>query len=108
MDGWQDIMVANDYISSNVLYINNQDGTFTDRTMEYFKHTAFNSMGSDAVDINNDGLLDMIEVDMLPQDNFRKKMFQSPSSYQTYLNMEQFGYQYQYPRNMLQLNMGQL
>ena len=58
------------------------------------------------VDINNDGLEDVIEVDMLPQDNFRKKMFQSPNSYQTYQNMDQFGYQYQYVRNMLQLNMG--
>lgn len=105
-DGWQDILVLNDYISSNVLYINNHDGTFTDRVLEYFKHGAANSMGSDAVDINNDGLLDVIEVDMAPQDNYRKKMFQPPISYQTYQNIEQFGYQYQYPRNMLQLNMG--
>ncbi len=106
MDGWMDIMVANDYASNNVLYINNHDGTFTDKTMEYFKHTAFNSMGSDVVDINNDGLRDVVEVDMLPQDNFRKKMFQSPSSYQTYQNMDLYGFQYQYPRNMLHLNMG--
>lgn len=105
-DGWMDIMEANDYASNNVLYINNRDGTFTDHTEDYFRHTAFNSMGSDAVDINNDGLFDIIEVDMLPQDNFRKKMFQSPSSYQTYQNIEYFGFQYQYPRNMLQLNMG--
>ena len=78
-DGWQDIFVANDYISNNVLYINNHDGTFTDQVMEYFKHTAANSMGSDAVDINNDGLDDMIEVDMAAEDNYRKKMFQSPN-----------------------------
>lgn len=105
-DGWLDILEANDYISNNVLYINNRDGTFTDRVMEYFKHTAANSMGSDAVDINNDGLQDVIEVDMAPQDNLRKKMFQAPISYQTYQNSDQFGYQYQYTRNMLQLNMG--
>jgi ASPIC and UnbV/FG-GAP-like repeat len=105
-DGWTDILVLNDYVSSNVLYINNHDGTFTDRAMEYFKHTAANSMGSDAVDINNDGLQDVIEVDMAPQDNFRKKMFQNAANYQMYLNSDQFGYQYQYTRNMLQLNMG--
>jgi hypothetical protein len=105
-DGWLDILVLNDYISSNVLYINNKDGTFTDHVKEYFKHAASNSMGSDAVDINNDGLADVIEVDMSPQDNLRKKMFQPPISYQTYQNTEQFGYQYQYPRNMLQLNLG--
>ena len=105
-DGWQDILVLNDYVSNNVLYINNGNGTFTDKVMDYFKHTAANSMGSDAVDINNDGLQDVIEVDMAPQDNYRKKMFQNASNYQMYLNSDQFGYQYQYTRNMLQLNMG--
>lgn len=105
-DGWMDIFVANDYISSNVLYINNHDGTFTDQVLSYFKHAAANSMGTDAVDINNDGLIDVVEVDMAPQDNLRKKMFQNPISYQSYQNTDQFGYQYQYPRNMLQLNMG--
>jgi hypothetical protein len=105
-DGWQDIFVANDYISSNVLYINNGDGTFTDRVTEYFKHAAANSMGTDAVDINNDGLDDVIEVDMAPQDNYRKKMFQNPISYQNYQNTEMYGYQYQYVRNILQVNQG--
>ena len=80
--------MLNDYISSNVLYINNHDGTFTDRVTEYFKHTAANSMGSDAVDINNDGLDDVIEVDMSPEDNYRKKMFQNPNSYLTYQNSD--------------------
>ena len=105
-DGWLDILETNDYISDNVLYINNKNGTFTDRQKEYFKHSAANSMGSDAVDINNDGLQDIIEVDMAPQDNSRKKMFQPPVSYQMYQNSDFFGYQYQYTRNMLQVNMG--
>lgn len=105
-DGWMDIFEANDYISSNVLYINNQDGTFTDRVQEYFKHTAYNSMGSDVIDINNDGWEDVVEVDMAPEDNYRKKMFQSPNNYLVYQNSDLYGYQYQYVRNMLHLNMG--
>ena len=105
-DGWPDIFVSNDYVSSNILYINNHDGTFTDHIQEYFKHAAANSMGSDAVDINNDGLEDVIEVDMAPQDNFRKKMFLNPISYQSYQNTALYGYQYQYVRNMLQVNQG--
>ncbi len=105
-DGWPDILVTNDYLSDNVLYINNHDGTFTDSVMQYFKHTAANSMGSDAVDVNNDGLDDVIEVDMSPEDNYRKKMFQNPNSYITYQNSDFYGYQYQYVRNMLQLNQG--
>ncbi|MET0636714.1 MAG: VCBS repeat-containing protein [Chitinophagaceae bacterium] len=105
-DGWMDILETNDYVSSNVLYINQRNGTFRDSVMQYFKHSAANSMGSDAVDINSDGYDDVIEVDMAAQDNLRKKMFQAPSTYQTYQNSDQFGYQYQYVRNMIQVNQG--
>ncbi len=105
-DGWKDIYVSDDFISSNILYINNHDGTFTNRTKEYFKHTSLNSMGQDVVDINNDGLPDVVELDMNPEDNYRKKMMLGGNSYQTYQNFEKFGYQYQYVRNILQLNQG--
>lgn len=105
-DGWKDIYVTNDYLSNNVLYINNKDGTFTDKIGSYFKHTAANAMGSDVNDINNDGLLDVVELDMNPEDNYRKKMMLNASSYQTYQNSDYFGYQYQYVRNVVQLNQG--
>lgn len=105
-DGWKDIYVSNDYLSNNVLYINNHNGTFTDKVTEYFKHTAANAMGSDVTDINNDGLVDLVELDMNPEDNFRKKMMMNANSYQTYQNTENLNYQYQYVRNMLQVNQG--
>jgi hypothetical protein len=105
-DGWKDIYVSDDFISSNILYINNHDGTFTDRSKEYFKHTSFNSMGQDIVDINNDGLADVFELDMNPEDNYRKKMMMGPNSYQVIQNLENYGNQYQYVRNTLQLNQG--
>lgn len=105
-DGWKDIYVANDFISSNILYINNHDGTFTNRSKEYFKHTSYNAMGQDIQDINNDGLADVVELDMNPEDNFRKKMMLGASNYQTFMNFDYYGYQYQYIRNTLQLNAG--
>lgn len=105
-DGWKDIYVANDFLSSDILYINNHDGTFTDRTREYFKHTSFNAMGQDVVDINNDGLADVFELDMSPEDNYRKKMMLNASNYNTFQNFDRYGYQYQYVRNTLQLNNG--
>ena len=49
-DGWKDIYVSDDFVSNNTLYINNHDGTFTNRVKDYFKHTAFEFDGADVVD----------------------------------------------------------
>lgn len=105
-DGWKDIFVTNDFNSNDLLYINNHDGTFTDKASSYFKHTSANGMGQDVIDLNNDGLSDVVELDMNPEDNYRKKMMMGSNSYQTYLNSDLYGYQYQYVRNSLQLNQG--
>ncbi len=105
-DGWPDIYVSNDYISNDLLWINNRNGTFTNMISDCFKHTSNSAMGNDAADINNDGLIDFITLDMNPEDNFRKKMMLSPASYQFYQNTERFGYGYQYTRNTLQINQG--
>src|SRR3984893_3718696 len=105
-DGWKDIYVSDDFLSNNILYINNHDGTFTNRSKEYFKHTSFNSMGQDVTDINNDGRPDVVELDMNPEDNYRKKMMLGSNSTYTYQNFDLYGYQYQYVRNTLQINQG--
>jgi hypothetical protein len=105
-DGWKDIYVTNDFLTSNILYINNHDGTFTDQTRQYFKHTANSAMGQDVEDINNDGLADVFELDMSPEDNYRRKMFMGSNTYQLYQNFDFFGYQIQYNRNTLQVNQG--
>ncbi len=105
-DGWKDIYVTDDFISSNILYINNHNGTFTDRSKEYFKHTSLNAMGQDVVDINNDGLADVVELDMNPRDNRRKKMMLNANNYNTYQNFSRLNYQFQYARNTFQLNQG--
>ncbi len=110
-DGWRDIYVTNDYLSDDLLYINQHDAAghhtgFMERGKESLKHTSNSAMGNDVADLNNDGLMDMVAVDMLPRDNFRKKMLMNPNNYQTYLNNEQYGTSYQYVRNTLQLNRG--
>ena len=63
-------------------------------------------MGQDVVDINNDGLADVIELDMNPEDNYRKKMMLNANKTTALSEFELFGYQYQYVRNTLQLNQG--
>ena len=105
-DGWKDIYVTNDFLSNNILYINNHNGTFTDRSKEYFKQTSTFAMGVDIQDLNNDGLLDVVELDMNPQDNYRKKMMLVSNSYQIMQNFDRYKYQYQYGKNSLQINQG--
>ena len=63
-------------------------------------------MGTDVVDINNDGLVDVISLEMLPEDNLRKKRMLSGNEYYNYFNSSQYGYEHQYVRNVLQLNSG--
>jgi hypothetical protein len=105
-DGWQDVYVCNDYISNDLLYLNNQDGTFTNSIGKIFKHESLSAMGSDMADINNDGREDMFVCEMLPADNKRKKLFLNANNYSNYIFTEQFKYDYQFVRNTLQLNRG--
>ncbi|MCY7422713.1 MAG: VCBS repeat-containing protein [Chitinophagaceae bacterium] len=104
-DGWKDIYVTNDFYGSDLLYINNRDGTFSDKARVCFKHTAQNAMGNDIADINNDGLADIISVDMNPEDNYRKKKNMNGMNYFIHEQLAQNGVQ-QYVRNTLQLNNG--
>ena len=105
-DGWKDIYVTNDFYGSDLLYINNHDGSFTNKAAVYLKHTSQNAMGNDIADVNNDGLPDIIAVDMDPEDNFRKKKNMGRNNYFLYQGMVSGGYLLQYVRNTLQLNMG--
>jgi enediyne biosynthesis protein E4 len=105
-DGWKDVYVTNDFYGSDLLYINNHNGTFTEKLKSICKHTSQNAMGNDIADINNDGLADIISVDMNPEDNFRKKKNMNGNNYFMYQNMMSGHYMLQYVRNTLQLNQG--
>lgn len=105
-DGWPDIYVSNDYLSNDILYINNGDGTFTDRIGQFVKHQSKFSMGSDIADFNNDGFLDILTLDMLGETNYRLKTTIKESRYNDYYMNDKFGYDYQYMRNMLHMGQG--
>ena len=100
-DGWPDLYVSNDYISNDLLYINQQNGTFVNESPKYISYQSKFSMGNDMVDFNDDGNLDVFTLDMLPEDYFRKKQTINGNSYIVYVNDEKYGYQHQYVRNML-------
>ncbi|TAE49661.1 MAG: RNA-binding protein [Bacteroidetes bacterium] len=106
LDGWPDIYVSNDYLSNDLLWINNQNGTFTNRVSEYLPHQCSSAMGNDVADVNNDGWVDIVALDMLPETNERKKRMVPGNNYTVYMNDETYGYQHQFVRNMLQLNHG--
>jgi len=106
-DGWQDIYVANDMKDPDFLYINNRNGTFTERLSDYFNHISFFSMGSDINDINNDGYEDLFVLDMAIEDPVRQKqLFMHNLNYDKFQLMYRFGLFYQHARNVLQLNNG--
>ncbi|WP_421802965.1 VCBS repeat-containing protein [Flagellimonas sp.] len=105
-DGWSDIYVSNDYLSNDIMYINNGDGTFTDKISEFVKHQSKFSMGNDIADFNNDGYLDIVTLDMLGETNNRLKTTVKSTRYNDYYMNDKYGYDYQYMRNMLQMGQG--
>ncbi|WP_258103448.1 VCBS repeat-containing protein [Marinoscillum sp. MHG1-6] len=105
-DGWEDVYVSNDFIYDDLLYINQKDGTFKENAAGYLRHQSRFSMGCDVADINNDDLVDIVVLDMLPDDNHRQKMMSTATSYEKFKMELSRGYQPQYSRNVLQLNAG--
>lgn len=105
-DGYPDVYAANDFLSNDHLYINNRDGTFTNQIAKALKHQEHNGMGMDIADINNDGLNDIVVMDMMPDDNLRQKTMFSSTGYDRFWLNRRMHYQDQYTRNVLQLNNG--
>lgn len=105
-DHYPDVYVCNDYLKPDYLYINNKNGTFTNKFNQFFKHSSGSSMGSDYADINNDGFMDLITLDMLPEDHKRQKQLKTGSTYDNFLKNVKYGLEYQYAKNCLHLNNG--
>ena len=73
-DGFTDMYVCNDFQDPDRLFKNNGDGTFTDVITEVVNTVPWFSMGSDAGDINNDGRLDFVALDMAATTHYKSKM----------------------------------
>jgi len=104
-DGYPDIFVGNDFHEDDYYYLNNGDGTFSERLKEFFGHTSRFSMGNDVSDINHDGWPDIMSLDMLPEDENVLKSSEGDDDIQIQeLRIKQFGYNYQFTRNMFFVN----
>tara|TARA_R110000868_G_scaffold78284_6_gene223612 strand:+ start:200 stop:3607 length:3408 start_codon:yes stop_codon:yes gene_type:complete len=105
-DQWPDILVGHDYSEKDHLYLNQKDGTFKEGILKATNHISNFSMGNDIGDINNDGLLDFISVDMVSNNNYDLKTSMSGMSIKRFQDIVDKGLHHQYMFNTLQLNNG--
>jgi hypothetical protein len=105
-DGFPDLYISNDFHENDYLYVNNGNGTFSERLTEMIAHTSRSSMGNDVGDINNDGLLDIMVLDMLPDEEKIRKQSGGEDDFELFELKLKYGYAYQFVRNTLQLNLG--
>src|SRR5687768_14570520 len=106
-DGWDDIYVGNDFHENDYYYVNNGNGGFTESGASHFRHYSRFSMGNDVADYNNDGQLDIITTDMLPDNEKILKTYGSDENPDIYnFKITKNGFQHQYSRNCLQINNG--
>jgi hypothetical protein len=105
-DGWPDVYVSNDFNEPDYLFINNRNGGFTESLSKAMNEVSMYSMGSDAADFNNDGLVDIATLDMLAEDNKTQKMHAGADNFEKFQILFNKGFYYQYSRNMLQKNNG--
>lgn len=105
-NGCPDIYIGNDFHENDYLYLNNCDGTFTESLEQVIGHTSNFTMGVDISDINQDGWMDIVSLDMKPWRQKILKTSEPPNSYEIYQFKLRQGYAYQYPRNAVQVNLG--
>ncbi len=112
-DGLTDIYIANDFITDDLLYVQQRHKDsiypwFREEGKQFTAHQTYNAMGVDIADINNNGLPDILVLDMLPQNHIRQKKMLGSMNYEKFLLSQRNGYSAQYVRNTLQINNGQL
>ena len=105
-DGWKDLYISNDFNVPDYFYLNNGNGTFREVVKEATFQTSIFGMGLDAADINNDGLLDIFQIDMTPEGHIRRMLNVIPMRRESFQLCLDLGLYYQYMYNSLQINNG--
>ena len=105
-NGWPDIYVSNDITPNDVLYINNGDGTFTNKAAEFLRHTSFAGMGIDIADFTNNGWPDIFQTDMKPRELSSRKRVSGSNTHHGLQDLRRLGYFPHYNLNTLQYHQG--
>ncbi|EAR00461.1 VCBS repeat-containing protein [Maribacter sp. HTCC2170] len=105
-DNWTDLFISNDYFEKDYLYLNDKGVKFNEKSDDSFTSQSMGSMGADAGDLDNDGLAEIMVAEMLPTSQARKKTKATFESWDKHSLAVKNGYASQYPRNVLQKNMG--
>ncbi len=104
-NGWPDVYVANDYEDRDYLFMN-KGGTFSEELNIRTKHVSNFGMGVDIADFNNDGDMDILELDMAYPSHERSKRNMASMSTEKFWRIVQTGNHFQYMVNTLQMNNG--
>ncbi|MEL7005662.1 MAG: CRTAC1 family protein, partial [Bacteroidota bacterium] len=110
-DGHVDLYVGNDFFENDYLYINSGDNEFKEinfTNQEKLGHTTHFSMGNSLSDLNNDGLLDIVSLDMQPSDLIDYKMSGHEDPYNPYHFYLRNGYTPQFSQNTIHRNLGNM
>ncbi|WP_197428924.1 VCBS repeat-containing protein [Phnomibacter ginsenosidimutans] len=105
-DQWPDIYLCNDFNEPDYYFVNQQNGTFKELATESFDQVSLYSMGCDAADYNNDGLTDLVTLDMLPASAASQNTHNGAENFNKFQQLFNSGIHHQYSRNMLQKNNG--
>jgi hypothetical protein len=105
-DGWPDIYVSNDGTPNDVLYVNNRNGTFTNKAGAWLKHASYAGMGVDIADFNNDGWPDIVQSDMMPRELAGRKRTSGFMTPGRLMGSRARGFRDDYSVNSLQLSNG--
>ncbi|MFN3998350.1 VCBS repeat-containing protein [Algoriphagus sp.] len=105
-DNWPDLYVSNDFFERDYLYLNNQDGTFSEVLTDLLPEISMGSMGADIADLDNDGRPDIFVTEMLPNELSRVKTKTPFEDWDRFQSSVKAGYHHQFTRNTLQRNLG--
>ncbi|HEX7861207.1 MAG TPA: CRTAC1 family protein [Verrucomicrobiae bacterium] len=104
-DGAPDIYVCNDYWTPDRIWINDGRGNFHAAPLHAFRTTSYSSMGVDFADLDRNGTMDCVVLDMLSRQH-KERQVQVADVPDYHSVPGEIWTRFQLPQNTVQLNRG--